>query len=209
MGLHNIQEDDLPYKIRMNLEKYKKSLNNNSNNNTEEEKSGNKSISTSRKPVKHKIDTDINHVAVTGGDMITLRNKDKKVNIKKGLENSILDNLSNKSKSNTRNKEKENNSKKDLGCSNGDSLKALDDLMSVQNKNKSKNTNGNFVLKKNKITFKPIRGRLRNKQKPNIPVASKEVSTDYKSVPQKLTETTEQNLGNGRLVQQSRNKAKE
>jgi len=141
MRLHDIQEEDLPYKIRMNLDKYKKSLKKNINLETERQKSlrntennmstdrmssegstaeinhrsrteerndkdkGKKSLSTGRNK-KHKIDTNLSHVPVAGGDMITVRNKAKKVNIKKGLENSLLDSLSNKSKSNTRNAEK-------------------------------------------------------------------------------------------------------
>lgn len=116
MRLHNIEEDDLPYKIRMSLEKYKKTLNKNSVHNMETEttKSGNKSLSTGRKPVKRNIDTNISHVPVIGGDMITLRNKDKKVNIKRGLEESLLDSISSKSKSNTRNKDKENTARNDI-----------------------------------------------------------------------------------------------
>jgi len=64
--------------------------------------------------------------------------------------------LSNKSKSITRNKDKSKSSKQDLTLSNGgDSLKALDELMSVPIQKKV--ANNNFVLKKNNIKFKPIR----------------------------------------------------
>ena len=96
MRLYDIQDDDLPYKIRMNLEKYKKSLNKNSMHNIENSRTGNKSLSTGRKPIKQRIDTEINHITVIGGDMITLRNKDKKVNIKKGMEDSIIESISSK-----------------------------------------------------------------------------------------------------------------
>jgi len=52
------------------------------NLNTTSPKSGSKTLSTGRKPVKHNINTEINHISIVGGDLITLRNKDKKVNIK-------------------------------------------------------------------------------------------------------------------------------
>lgn len=213
MRLHDIHEDDLPYKIRMNLEKYRKSLNKNSIHRVDEEstRTGNQSASTGRKQIKRKIDTNINHVAVIGGDMVTVRNKDKKVNIKKGMEESLLDSISNKSKSNTRNKEKKDtsSSRKDLTISNGgDSLKALDDLMSVQQP--KKNTNVNCIMRKKNIKFNPVRGRLKKKDKqPKLIIAPRDISADYKSMPQKLSETTEQNLANGRKVLQSRNKVKE
>ena len=208
MTLHNIEEADLPPKIRKSFNKYMKSKNKQS---TEDEfkldsaKSGSKALSTGRKPIRHKIDTEINHVAV-GGDMITLRNKDKKVNIKKGLEDSLLDSLSSKSKSNTRNKDKNVSSKADLSLSNGgDSLQALDDIMPVSNK--SKPSNG-FVLKKHNIKFKPIRRGVKSKPKrqDNKLNITRDSSTDYKSLPQKISENTEQSLVNGQAVKQSRNK---
>lgn len=206
MRLHDIEEDDLPYKIRLNLEKYKKSLNKKSVHHldTETTKPGKKSLSTGRKPIKHKIDTNISHVSVVGGDMITVRNKDKKVDIKKGLEDSLVDSLSSKSKSNTRNKSKESSSKNNMSCSNGDSMKALDDIMPIPVK---KASNQNFVLKKQNIKFKPLRTRLKNKpQRQDKLNITRDTSEDYKSLPQKLSENTEQTLTNGRLVKQSRNK---
>lgn len=158
MRLHDIQDDDLPSRIKANLDKYKKSLKKNVEVETERQKSfrgksnnttfcknliflyhkiyfvgsieqissqgslnnlkknsrkddkgkkdiSKKSLSTGRSK-KHKIDTNLSHVAVTGGDMITVRNKNKKVDIKKGLEDSLIDSMSNKSKSNTRNNER-------------------------------------------------------------------------------------------------------
>lgn len=150
----------------MNFEKFLKSKNKKSSKDLHptSPKSGSKTLSTSRKLVKHKINTEINHVPVVGGDMITLRNKDKKVNITKGLENCLLGTSSNKSKSNTRNKDKSTSSKQDLTLSNGgDSLKALDDLMGVPIPKKQEN---GFVLKKTNIKFKSLRrGGLKNKSR--------------------------------------------
>ena len=44
--------------------------------------------------------------------MITVRNKNKKIDIKKGLEDSLIDSMSNKSKSNTGNNERLKQEKK-------------------------------------------------------------------------------------------------
>jgi len=181
MRLHEIEEDELPFKIRFNLEKYKKTLSKNSVHNINTDTTGTdaKSASTGRKPMKHKIDTNLSHVAVTGGDMVTLRNKDKKVNIKKGLEESVLDSLSSKSKSITRNKKKENSARVDLSTSNGDSMKALDDLMSGPSVKKQNNQN--YVVKKHKITFMPVRNRKPRRQ--DKLTNSRETSKDYNSMP--------------------------
>lgn len=208
MTLHNIEEADLPPKIRKSFDKYMKSKNKQSAKDfsLDSAKSGSKALSTGRKPIRHKIDTEINHVAVIGGDMITLRNKDKKVNIKKGLEDSLLDSLSSKSKSNTRNKDKNISSKADLSLSNGgDSLKLLDDIMPVSSKNKPSN---GFVLKKHNIKFKPIRRGVKSKPKrqDNKLNITRDSSTDYKSLPHKISENTEQSLTNSNNVKQSRNK---
>ena len=133
MTLHNIEEQDLPRAIKKNYKEYMKSKNKKSTSDLQPEsaRAGTcKTLSTGRKQIHHKIETDISHVPVSGGDMVTLRNKDKKVNIKKGLEDSLLDSLSSKSKSITRNKDKHQTSKADLSHSNGnDSLQALDELM--------------------------------------------------------------------------------
>ena len=156
MTLHNIEIHELPKNIRKNFEKFMKNKNKKASKDPTSPKSGSKTLSTSRKPVKHKINTEISHVPVVGGDMITLRNKDKKVNIKKGLENSLLDSLSSKSKSNTRNKDKSKSSKAEISLSNGgDSLKALDELMGVPAPKKVDNS---FILKKHNIKFKALRG---------------------------------------------------
>jgi dual specificity tyrosine-phosphorylation-regulated kinase 2/3/4 len=208
MTLHNIDVADLPTKIRKNFEKYMRSKDKNSAKDLtlDSAKSGKKALSTGRKPVKHKIDTDIFHVAEADRDMVTLRNKDKKVNIKKGLEDSLLDSLSSKSKSNTRNKEKHLSSKADFSLSNGgDSLQALDDIMPIST---SKKTNNGFVLKKNNIKFKPIRRGMKSKAKrqDNKLNLTRDSSADYKSLPHKISEHTEQSLANGQTVKQSRNK---
>ena len=179
-------------------------MNKESSNNAEN-KAESKPLSTGRKPTKQKIITQINHVAVAG-DMITLRNKDKKVNIKKGIEESLIENLNLKT-NHTRNKELPTNSKNDLSVSNGgDSMKQLDDLMSVGLAKKP--SNQNFVLKKNTITFKPLRNRFKNKAIRKENVENKDCSMDYKSMPHKISETAENNLG-WLIAKQSRNKAQE
>ena len=137
--------------------------------------------------------------------MITLRNKDKKVNIRKGIEDSLLENII--SNNNTRNKEELKGSKNDLSVSNGgDSMKKLDDLMSWGLNKKP--SNQNFVLKKNTITFKPLRNRFKNKSKRQDNKESEEWSADYKSMPQKISESAENHLG-WLISKQSRNKAQE
>ena len=74
---------------------------------------------------------------------------------------------------------------------------------------KQKPTNKNFVLKKNKITFKPIRNRIKNKAKREDNRSNKrDVSADYKSMPQKISESTENQL-DSLAAQQSRNKVQE
>lgn len=157
-----------------------------------ENKAEAKPLSTGRKPAKQKIVTEINHVAVAG-DMITLRNKDKKVNIKKGIEESLIDSINIKA-NNTRNKEQPTTSKNDLSVSNGgDSMKQLDDLMSAGLAKKP--SNQNFVLKKNTITFKPLRNRFKNKAIRKENADDTDFSADYKSVPQKISETAENHLG--------------
>jgi serine/threonine protein kinase len=243
MRLHDIQEDDLPYKIKMSLEKYKKSIKKNHEAETERQKSlrtnhenddnmssqgsltnkkrksrteerqpkskNKMSLSTGRSK-KHKIDTELSHVSVMGGDVSTVRNKTKQVNIKKGMENSLLDSLSSKSKSNTRNNERLKK-KQDLSKSNGDSMKALDELMGnyVVSK-KQTNTNQSYVVQKHKIKFKPIRSRIKskNKTKDKSPM-TRVIMNNYKSVPNKVSNATESGINKGRQVQPSRNKMKE
>jgi len=191
MTLHNIEVEELPPKIKVKFDEFMKSKKRSERKlNSKNSKSGIKNLSTGRKPVKRKIDTEINHVPVIGGDMITMRNKDKKVNINKGLENSILDSLSSKSKSNTRNKSKNKRSKADLSLSSaGDSLKALDDLMGIPRTKKAENTN-NFIVKKTNIKFKPLRrGGLKHRAKKD-----------------RITENTEKKVLQSKKIKQSRNK---
>lgn len=196
MRLHDIQDDDLPYKIRMSLEKYKKTLNKNSVHNIENNRAVNKSLSTGRKAIKQNIDNQISHVAVTGGDMITFRNKNKQVKNKNLKDDSLIEDISSQSKSNTRNKDKQTSSKNNLSTSNGgDSIKALDDLIAGAAMKKANNQN--YVLKKSKITFKPIRNRIKNKAtRGDNQNSGRDVSADYKSMPQKISESTESHLGN-------------
>lgn len=234
MRLHDIQEEDLPFKIKMSLEKYKKSIKNNFNLESERQKSmrtntnnldstdhissnaslssqkkrsrtqerdsrknSKKSLSTGRSKNKHNINTNLTHISVTGGDMVTVRNnKAKHVNIKKGLENSLTESLSNKSKSNTRNNEKAKKGT-DIDRSNEDSMKALDELMGNPVISKPSNNQG-YVVQKNKIKFKPIRSRVKNK--PN---------KQDKSPMNKISQATESNFTKGLMIPQSRNKMKE
>ena len=71
-------------------------------------------------------------------------------------------------------------------------MKQLDDLMSCGLNKKP--SNQNFVLKKNTITFKPLRNRFKNNAKRQEDKAQ-EVNTDYKSVPQKISESAENQFG--------------